>query len=53
MNNLEFVKILENIAKNYKTLYVMGCIGNNMTEKNKPFASLKQKAASFFEDYPL
>ena len=35
MNNLEFVKILENIAKNYKTLYVMGCIGNNMTEKNK------------------
>lgn len=35
MNNIEFVNKLTDIAKNYKTLYVMGCIGANMTEKNK------------------
>lgn len=31
----EFVNKLIDIAKNYKTLYVMGCIGYRMTEANK------------------
>lgn len=35
MKASEFVKKLENIAKNYKTLYVMGCIGAPMTKANK------------------
>ncbi len=35
MNNIQFANFLENLAKNYKTLYVMGCIGNPMTEQNK------------------
>lgn len=35
MNNLELASKCENIAKNYKTLYVMGCIGNPMTSANK------------------
>lgn len=35
MNNLEFVEKLKNIAKNYKTLYVMGCFGSPMTTANK------------------
>lgn len=35
MNNIEFVEKLKDIANNYKTLYVMGCFGANMTEKNK------------------
>lgn len=35
MTNNEFVKKLIDIAKNYKTLYVMGCFGAPMTEANK------------------
>jgi len=35
MNNLEFVNKAIDIAKNYKTLYVMGCFGAPMTESNK------------------
>lgn len=35
MKASEFVKKLENIAKNYKTLYVMGCFGAPMTKANK------------------
>ena len=35
MKASEFVDKLENIAKNYKTLYVMGCIGAPMTDANK------------------
>ena len=35
LNNTEFVQKCRNIAENYKTLYVMGCIGANMNEKNK------------------
>lgn len=35
MTNTEFVKKLKNIATNYKTLYVMGCFGDLMTESNK------------------
>jgi hypothetical protein len=35
MNNLEFVNKLKDIAKNYKTLYVMGCFGAPMTAANK------------------
>lgn len=35
MNNIEFVNKLKDIANNYKTLYVMGCIGSPMTEANK------------------
>lgn len=31
----EFVSRLIDIAKNYKTLYVMGCVGYRMTEANK------------------
>lgn len=35
MNNKEFVEKLVNVAKNYKTLYVMGCFGSPMTDSNK------------------
>lgn len=35
MKASEFVDKLEDIAKNYKTLYVMGCFGAPMTARNK------------------
>ena len=35
MTNIEFVKKLKDIAKNYKTLYVRGCFGAPMTASNK------------------
>lgn len=35
MKASEFVKKLEDIAKNYKTLYIMGCFGAPMNSKNK------------------
>ena len=35
MTNIEFVEKIINIAKNYKTLYVMGCFGAPMTDANK------------------
>lgn len=35
MNNKELVSKLVDIAKNYKTLYVLGCIGAPLTEANK------------------
>lgn len=35
MMNTEFVNKLKDIAKNYKTLYVMGCFGAPMTAANK------------------
>lgn len=35
MTNIESVNKLKNIAKNYKTLYVMGCFGAPMTAYNK------------------
>ena len=35
MNNLEFVEKLKDIAENYKTLYVMGCFGAPLNDKNK------------------
>lgn len=35
MKSNEFVKKLTDIAKNYKTLYVMGCFGAPMSEANK------------------
>lgn len=35
MTNKEFVEKLTDIAKNYKTLYVMGCFGAPMTNSNK------------------
>lgn len=35
MNSNDFVSKLIDIAQNYKTLYVMGCFGAPMTEKNK------------------
>ena len=35
MNNKEFVAKVIDVAKNYKTLYVMGCFGAPMTESNK------------------
>lgn len=34
MNSLEFVNKLKEIAKNYKTLYVMGCFGAPLTGAN-------------------
>lgn len=34
MNNLEFVQKLKNVTK-HKTLYVMGCFGAAMSDKNK------------------
>ena len=35
MNNIELKDKLVNIAKNYKTLYVMGCFGSPMNATNK------------------
>ena len=35
MNNIEFVRKLKDVADNYKTLYVLGCIGAPMTAANK------------------
>lgn len=35
MKASEFVKKLEDVAKNYKTLYVMGCFGAPMNDTNK------------------
>ena len=35
MTNTEFVRRLSDVADNYKTLYVMGCFGAPMTEKNR------------------
>ena len=35
MKASEFVKKLEDVAKNYKTLYVLGCFGAPMNNKNK------------------
>lgn len=35
MNNIEFVQKLNNIATNYKTLYVLGVFGWPMTSSNK------------------
>ena len=35
MNNLEFVERVIDIAKNYKTLYVMGCFGAPLSAANK------------------
>lgn len=35
MKASEFVKKLEDIAKNYKTLYILGCFGAPMNSKNK------------------
>lgn len=35
MDNITFVNKIEDIAKNYKTLYVMGCFGSPMTDANK------------------
>ena len=35
MKASEFVEKLKDVANNYKTLYVMGCIGSPMTEANK------------------
>lgn len=37
MTASEFVKKLEDVAKNYKTLYVMGCFGDRMTAANKAY----------------
>lgn len=34
-NNLEFVKILKNIATDYKTVYVLGCFGSPLNDANK------------------
>ena len=36
MTNIELANKLRDIAKNYKTLYVMGCFGAPMTAANKP-----------------
>ena len=35
MKSKQFIDKLKDIAKNYKTLYVMGCFGAPMTSKNK------------------
>lgn len=35
MTNTQFVKKCVDVAKNYKTLYVMGCFGSPMTAANK------------------
>ncbi len=35
MTNIELANKLKDIAKNYKTLYILGCFGAPMTESNK------------------
>lgn len=35
MNSLDFVTKVKDVAKNYKTLYIMGCFGAPMIAKNK------------------
>ena len=35
MNNIEFVKKINDVASKYKTLYVLGCFGAPMTSANK------------------
>lgn len=35
MNNLEFAKIAKDIAQSRKTLYIVGCFGAPLNEKNK------------------
>lgn len=35
MKNTDFVNIAKDIAKNYKTLYIMGCFGSPMNNTNK------------------
>lgn len=35
MNNIEFVNKLKSVATDYKTLYVLGCFGAPMNDKNK------------------
>lgn len=35
MKSTEFVQKLKDVAKNYKTLYIMGCFGAPMNSKNK------------------
>ena len=35
MTNIELANKLRDIARNYKTLYVMGCFGAPMTASNK------------------
>lgn len=35
MNNIEFVRKIKKVATDYKTLYVMGCFGAPLTDKNK------------------
>ena len=35
MTNIELANKLKDIARNYKTLYVMGCFGAPMTASNK------------------
>ncbi len=35
MNNKEFSEKIIEVAKNYKTLYIMGCFGAPMTDENK------------------
>ena len=37
MNVTNFINKLEDIAKNYKTLYVMGCYGAPLNENNKKY----------------
>ena len=37
MKASEFVDKLNNVAKNHKTLYVMGCFGAPMTKRNKSY----------------
>lgn len=35
IKDTDFVAKLKDVAKNYKTLYVMGCFGSPMTASNK------------------
>ena len=35
MKDLDFIAKAKDIANNYKTLYIMGCFGAPMSDKNK------------------
>lgn len=43
MTNKEFSEQIVKVAKNYKTLYVMGCYGGPMTDENKDIYTKNHK----------
>lgn len=53
MNNIEFVNKLKIIATKYKTLYVMGCFGAPLNDKNKTRYTTNNKYNKRVDRVPL